>query len=163
MNMRTIITLLLVTLTIGATAQTQDSMSVMNDSVSVNSENTMRPLFPGGEKALRKFLEKNLTYPDLAEQYGVEGTVVMSFAVEKDGALKEITAKDCKIERFNATAFSKETDAKQIELKKQFALLFAKEGARVIRKMPKWVPGRWNGQVVRMKCNLPLHFFDPNK
>ena len=69
----------------------------------------------------------------------------------------------CKIERFNTTKFSQETESRQKELKKQFALLFAKEGARVIRKMPKWTPGTLNGKAVRVKFDLRISFIDPNK
>ena len=49
------------------------------------------------------------------------------------------------------------------ELKEQFALLFAKEGARVIRKMPKWAPGKVDGESVRTKINQRITFIDPNK
>ena len=87
----------------------------------------------------------------------------MTFFVEKDGSLSEISAHDCKIDRFNTTKFSQETESKQKELKEQFALLFAKEGARVIRKMPKWTPGKVDGKNVRTKINQPLTFTDPNK
>ena len=106
---------------------------------------------------------KNLQYPDAAGDYGVEGCVVMTFFVEKDGSLSDISAHGCKIDRFNTTKFSQETESKQNELKKQFALLFAKEGARVIRKMPKWMPGKINGESVRTKINQRITFSDPNK
>lgn len=160
---KTILTLLLTALTIGATAQSKDSTHVKNDSTVSMSTNQTDPVFPGGKEALKKFLDKNLHYPELAEQYGVEGSVVMTFIVDKDGALKDIAAKDCKIDRFNTTKFGQETVAKQTELKKEFALLFAKEGARVIRKMPKWMPGKLDGQAVNVKYNFPIHFLIPNK
>lgn len=120
-------------------------------------------MFPGGQKALMKFLSKNVIYPDVAKDYGVEGSVVMSFFIDKDGTLTDISAHDCKIERFNTTKFGEETDARQKELKEQFALMFAKEGARVIRKMPKWKPGRLNGNTVRVKINQPITFSMPGK
>ena len=72
-------------------------------------------------------------------------------------------ATDCKTERFSTTKFSQETEARQKELKKQFALLFAKEGARVVRKMPKWAPASVNGIPVSVKYNLTIHFTNPNK
>ena len=121
------------------------------------------PEFKGGLEALVKYLNKNLKYPGLAKRYGVEGKVVMEFIVDTDGTLKEITAKDCIIERFNTTKFSQLTEAEQKNLKEQFALLFAKEGARVIRKMPKWTPGNINGIPVRVKYNLPITFKIPDK
>lgn len=142
---RAFIAIILAALTMGAVAQ------------------NMVASFPGGQKALTKFLDKNLQYPDAAGDYGVEGSVIMTFFVEKDGSLSDISAHDCKIDRFNTTKFSQETESKQKELKKQFALLFAKEGARVIRKMPKWVPGKVNGESLRTQINQRITFIDPNK
>ena len=130
--------------------------------VTVPADRT-NPEFKGGQKALTIFLTKNLRYPDTAADYGVEGSVVMTFVVGVDGSLSNISAHDCKIERFNTTKFSQETESRQKELKKQFALLFAKEGARVIRKMPKWTPGTLNGKAVRVKFDLRISFIDPNK
>lgn len=159
---RAFISIILAALTIGATAQNTISIE-KNDSATTISSHKIIASFPGGQKALTKFLDKNLQYPDAAGDYGVEGSVVMTFFVEKDGTLSEISANDCKIERFNTTKFSQETESKQKELKKQFALLFAKEGARVIRKMPKWTPGKINGENVRTKRNQRITFIDPNK
>ena len=159
---RAFISIILAALTIGATAQNTISIE-KNDSATTISSHKIIASFPGGQKALTKFLDKNLQYPDAAGDYGVEGSVVMTFFVEKDGTLSEISANDCKIERFNTTKFSQETESKQKELKKQFALLFAKEGARVIRKMPKWTPGMINGENVRTKINQRITFIDPNK
>ncbi len=159
---RAFISIIFTALTMGATAQNTISIE-KNDSATTISSHKIIALFPGGQKALTKFLDKNLQYPDAAGDYGVEGSVVMTFFVEKDGTLSEISANDCKIERFNTTKFSQETESKQKELKKQFALLFAKEGARVIRKMPKWTPGKINGENVRTKINQRITFIDPNK
>ena len=159
---RTILSIILAALTMGAVAQNTISIE-KNDSVTIISSHKMIASFPGGQKALTKFLEKNIQYPDAAEDYGVEGSVIMTFFVEKDGSLSDISAHDCKIDRFNTTKFSQETESKQKELKKQFALLFAKEGARVIRKMPKWIPGKVNGESVRTKINQRISFVDPNK
>ena len=159
---RAFISIILAALTIGATAQNTISIE-KNDSATTISSHKIIASFPGGQKALTKFLDKNLQYPDAAGDYGVEGSVVITFFVEKDGTLSEISANDCKIERFNTTKFSQETESKQKELKKQFALLFAKEGARVIRKMPKWIPGKINGENVRTEINQRITFIDPNK
>lgn len=164
---KTMITMLLLALTMGVAAQSADSTSEKNDTAKsepfVCQLVEQQPSFPGGDEALKKFFKKNLRYPRLAEDYDVEGTVIMTFFVEKDGTLTNISAHDCKIDRFNTTKFSQETEAKQKQLKEQFALLFAKEGARVIRKMPKWIPGRYNDDIVRIKFNLPIRFRDPSK
>ena len=152
----------LAALTMGAVAQNTISIE-KNDSATIISIHKTIATFPGGQKALTKYLDKNLQYPDAAADYGVEGSVIMTFFVEKDGSLSDISAHDCKIDRFNTTKFSQETESKQKELKKQFALLFAKEGARVIRKMPKWAPGKVNGESIRTKINQSIRFVDPNK
>ena len=141
---RIILSLMLVALTMTAVAQ--------------SANNIERPQYPGGLEALAQFLSENVKYPEVAEAYGVEGKVVMDFVVEKDGSLSEIAAHDCKIERFNTTKFSQETEARQKELKEQFALLFAKEGARVLRKMPQWIPGNVDGKPVRVKLRQPINF-----
>ena len=149
MNKRTIITALLAILTMVVSAQAVDSTSV-------------KPEFPGGEKGLSKYLKKNVKYPELAEEYHIEGKVIMHFIVDTDGSVKDITASDCTIDRFKTTRFSQETEARQTQLKEQFALLFAKEGARVIKKMPKWKPAMLNGEKVKARYNLTIRFLDPN-
>ena len=159
---RAFIAIILAALTMGALAQNTISIE-KNDSATIISSHKTIATFPGGQKALTKYLKKNVQYPDAASDYGVEGSVIMTFFVEKDGTLSGISAHDCKIDRFNTTKFSQETESKQKELKEQFALLFAKEGARVIRKMPKWAPGKVNGESVRTKINQKITFVDPNK
>lgn len=164
---RIFITLLFSFIMIGATAQNANNTTERNDTVNrkvaigVNPE--QMPEYPGGNDALLSFLKKNIRYPQLAQQYGVEGKVIMTFLVDEKGALKDISAHDCKIERFNTTKFYSETEAKQKELKKEFALLFAKEGARVIRKMPKWKPGKLNDKAIKVRYNLPIRFSIPDK
>ena len=134
-----------------------------NDTTMTDSEGLTKPQYPGGEKALKKFISKNLKYPDEAVAYGVEGNVIMTFFVNEDGTISDISAHDCKIERFNTTKFSQETEVRQKELKEQFAKLFAKEGARVIRKMPKWTPAKIKGKVVRARMNQSIRFSIINK
>ena len=114
---RTILSIMLAALTMGAVAQSSDSIRVKNE----------------------------------------------TFFVNEDGSLSDISARDCKINRFNTTRFSQETESKQKELKEQFAKLFAKEGYRVIKKMPKWTPGKLNGKITRMKYNVRISFVNPYK
>lgn len=170
---RTIFSIVFAALTMGAAAQCADSACAKCDSACAKCDSTksevycdkldQQPRFPGGEKALLEYFSKNLRYPELAEKYGVEGNVIMSFIVDTDGKISGISASDCTIERFNTTKFSLETEAKQKELKEQFALLFAKEGARVVRSMPNWEPGMLNGKKVRVRYHLPIRFSIPNK
>ena len=164
---RTILLSLLVALTMGAAAQRADTTRVENDTTQSEPYDwpvtIIKPQFPGGDEALKKFLKKNVNYPEAAVEYGVEGRVIMSFIVDIDGSIQEVSAYNCQIERFNTSKFSQETESKQNELKKQFAKLFAKEAYRVIKKMPKWTPGSDNGQIKRMKIHQPIHFSLPDK
>lgn len=167
MNKRNILVVALVVLTMGATAQnvqTADTVGVVNDSAQTTpvKGNTIA-MFPGGQEKLMKFLSKHIEYPDAAKAYDVEGTVTMSFFVNEDGSLSDISAHDCKLDRFNTTKFSQETEVRQKQLKEQFAKLFAKEGARVIRKMPKWTPGKVNGKAARIKVQQRIKFSIPSK
>ena len=163
---RTILSIMLAALTMGAVAQSSDSIRVKNNTIGTNiyyGEYENSPQFPGGKKALMQFLDKNVQYPDAAHDYAVEGQVIMTFFVNEDGSLSDISARDCKINRFNTTKFSQETESKQKELKEQFAKLFAKEAYRVIKKMPKWVPGKQNGKISRLRYNIRIDFINPYK
>ncbi len=93
-----------------------------------------KPSFPGGDTALYKWLGQNIVYPAAASEEGVSGRVVVAFVVEKDGRVTNV----------------------QVVRKKHPAL--DEEAVRVVKKMPKWNPGRNNGQPVRVKYNLPVSF-----
>lgn len=93
-----------------------------------------KPSFPGGESAMYKWLQDNIIYPAAASEEGVQGKVTVQFIVEKDGSITHV-----KVVRGKHPAL----DA---------------EAARVIRKMPRWTPGRNNGQPVRVTYHLPVQF-----
>lgn len=90
--------------------------------------------FPGGPGALNSWLSKNLNYPELAQQNGVEGKVIVQFVVEKDGSISSPVI---------ARGVDKDLD---------------REAIRVVKKMPKWSPGKNNGVAVRSKFTLPVVF-----
>ena len=92
------------------------------------------PQFPGGMKELMTFLSENVRYPEAAHKTGVQGRVIANFVVEKDGSITE--AKIVK-------SVSPELDA---------------EALRVINSMPNWIPGRQNGEAVRVKYTIPVTF-----
>ena len=92
------------------------------------------PQFPGGPAALMQFLSQNVKYPVEAHKAGVQGRVIANFVVEKDGSITE--AKIVK-------SVSPELDA---------------EALRVIGSMPNWMPGRQNGEPVRVKYTVPITF-----
>ena len=92
------------------------------------------PQFPGGEIALMKFLQSHINYPPMASENGVQGRVVVQFVVDKTGRVGEV-----KIVR----SVDKDLD---------------KEAARVCASLPKFTPGRQNGQPVSVWYTLPVTF-----
>ena len=91
------------------------------------------PIFEGGDAALLKYLRENLKYPDKTKDRGVQGRLVIGFIVEKDGSL---------------------TDVKVL---RPVDIDLDAEVLRLVKGMPKWIPGRHNGQRVRVRHLLPIH------
>ena len=92
------------------------------------------PSFPGGQSALLQYLSSNIKYPVVAEENGVQGRVVCTFVVEKDGSI---------------------TDVRVV---KSVDPSLDKEAVRVVKSMPKWIPGKQNGSAVRVKYTVPVTF-----
>ena len=92
------------------------------------------PSFPGGDAALMAFLSKNIKYPVVAEENGIQGRVIATFVVERDGSI---------------------TDVKVV---KSVDPSLDKEAVRVLKSMPKWIPGKQNGSAVRVKYTVPVTF-----
>lgn len=93
-----------------------------------------KPMFPGGEAAMYKWLSENMSYPAAASEEGISGKVYVQFVVEKDGRITGVHVVRGKHPALDA------------------------EAKRVVSKMPKWTPGRNNGQPVRVTYNLPVNF-----
>ena len=92
------------------------------------------PSFPGGQAAMMSWLGSNIHYPPVAQENGVEGRVVCQFVVEPDGSIsgvKVVRGVDPSLDR---------------------------EAVNVIKRMPKWIPGKQNGSAVRVKFTLPVTF-----
>jgi len=92
------------------------------------------PSFPGGQSALFQWLSSNIKYPVVAEENGVQGRVIVTFVVERDGSI---------------------TDVKVV---KSVDPSLDKEAVRVTKSMPKWIPGKQNGSAVRVKYTVPVTF-----
>ena len=92
------------------------------------------PQFPGGQSALLSWLSQNIHYPPVAEENGIYGRVVVSFVVESDGSISNV------------------------QVVRGVDPSLDKEAVRVTKAMPKWLPGKQNGQAVRVKYNLPVTF-----
>lgn len=92
------------------------------------------PSFPGGMPALMKWLSDNMKYPPIAAENGVQGRVIVQFVVEKDGSVTDVHV---------ARSVDPSLD---------------KEAVRVVKIMPKWIPGKQNGSAVRVKYTVPVLF-----
>ena len=92
------------------------------------------PSFPGGPSALMAYLSSHVKYPAVAEENGIQGRVTVQFVVEKDGSV---------------------TDVKTM---KSVDPSLDREAERVVRSMPKWIPGKQNGSAVRVKYFVPVVF-----
>ena len=90
--------------------------------------------FPGGQGALMKWLSNNIRYPESAQQNDIQGRVIVKFVVEKDGSIGAATI---------LKGGDKDLD---------------REALRVVKRMPKWQPGKNNGVAVRSYFNLPVTF-----
>jgi periplasmic protein TonB len=92
------------------------------------------PKFPGGETELRKFFTQHLVYPEIAKRAEVEGKVILSFIVDKNGNI---------------------IDA---EVAKSIGAGCDEEAMRVLNIMPRWIPGKQNGNPVLTRINIPVVF-----
>ena len=92
------------------------------------------PTFPGGTATLMKFLSENMKYPEQAEKDGIQGRVICTFFVEKDGSISDISV---------AKSVHPQLDA---------------EAVRVLSLMPKWIPGKRNGEFAKVKYTFPITF-----
>ena len=93
-----------------------------------------KPSFPGGESAMKSYLNSNVHYPDVAQENGVQGRVIVESIIEKDGSMsdvKVIRSVDPSLDR---------------------------EALRVVKAMPKWTPAKLKGIPVRTKCTTPVVF-----
>ena len=92
------------------------------------------PQFPGGDGELMKFLRDNIVYPAMAQENNVQGKVIVQFVVTKTGAIGEV-----KVVR----SVDRDLD---------------KEAIRVVKSLPKFIPGKMNGQAVNVWYTLPVTF-----
>lgn len=92
------------------------------------------PKYPGGEDALVKYLSENIKYPENARKKGIQGTVFVTFVVEKDGKVS-----NARVLRGVDTELDK-------------------EALRVVSEMPKWFPGKEGGKPVKVQYNLPIAY-----
>ena len=92
------------------------------------------PQFPGGDRELLSFIAKNLHYPTIAQEKGIQGKVFVRFVVSATG------------------------DVKDVKVMRSLDPYCDKEAIRVIQSLPKWIPGRQNGRNVPVYYTVPITF-----
>lgn len=90
------------------------------------------PEFPGGKEIMMKFIDLHKQYPNCED--GFQARIIVKCIVEMDGSLTHIT------------------------VARSVAPLIDKEALKVVRKMPKWIPGRLNGKIVRAWVTIPVEY-----
>lgn len=94
----------------------------------------MMPQFPGGDDGLYKYLSENIKYPAVAEEKDIQGRVVCTFVVERDGSITNVQV---------VRSVDPSLDA---------------EAVRLLKTMPRWIPGSQNGKLIRVKYKIPVSF-----
>ena len=92
------------------------------------------PYFPGGESEMMKFIRENIQYPASAKEYGIQGRVILRFVVTETGTIENITV---------LRSLDPACD---------------KEAIRLLKSMPKWIPGKQNDEIVSVYYTLPIVF-----
>ena len=124
-----------------ATAQTKDNKTetpvktVATEETVYNQVDQM-PEYPGGQAAMIQYIQKNLMYPQKEKEAGIQGMVLVSFIVEKDGSMSKLTV-------VRGVPNGEGCD---------------NEALRLFKTMPKWTPGKKDGQLARVQYNFPIKF-----
>lgn len=92
------------------------------------------PQFPGGPSELMKYIADHMKYPTIAQENGTQGRVTCQFVVGSDGSVRDV------------------------KVLRGVDPYLDKEAIRVIKSMPKWIPGKQNGKAVSVKYTVPIIF-----
>ena len=141
MKKQIILSSLLSALLIGNCLDTQaaNEARTINDLPSMaksfpEQEREVSPEFPGGITALVQFLSKNLKFPTVCKEQKIQGKVLVKFTVKSDGSISNIRV-------------TKSVDP-----------YLDKEAVRVVKSMPRWIPGTQDGKPVNVEYTLPITF-----
>ena len=133
-NILTIIVMLTSYSTIQAQVVIEDNAVVNEDENQIFVFVEEYPEFANGEENLYKYLGSNIKYPHEALENGIQGTVVVKFVVEKDGSISNVKA----VRKIGGGC--------------------DEEAVRVVKRMPRWKPGKQSGKPVRTEFTLPIQF-----
>jgi len=146
------------------------SKIMLNDKEVFNSNDTIYNVvkelakFPGGDEKCYKFLSENIRYPKLCHDFGVQGLVLVSFVIEKDGSITHIEKRKAPsrmLAQVDVVSY-KEKNPNATELPEEgmdLGDLLYEEAKRVMKLMPKWEPAKdMDGNIVRSIITLPFMF-----
>lgn len=106
------------------------------------------PCYPGGAAAMRDFIARNIRYPKACQEALLQGTVYCEFMVRADGRIDADHIRTFTTEVIDVTKPVRMNLAKQLEA----------EAARIVKKMPRWTPGKVNGEPVDASYTIPVEF-----
>lgn len=104
------------------------------DTINVYDVVEQMPRFPGGFQKMNEFIEENMQYPKKCAEKGIYGRVIVAFVVERSGQLSNI------------------------RVVKSVHRALDKEALRIVKLMPRWIPGEQNGVTVRVNFIIPIKF-----
>jgi TonB family protein len=110
------------------------SIEPVDTTVFTVTETEIMPSFPGGDEARLQFLWNNIIYPQSAMERGIQGTVYVTFVIDKDGSIDDV------------------------KVIKGIGGGCDEEAIRVVKLLPKWRPGYQSGKPVRVLFNMPIRF-----
>jgi protein TonB len=122
---------------IDPSVQPQTYPASIGDSIEGFPNVEVEPQFPGGIADLKRFLASNINYPQRALEEGLMGKCYTQFLVNEDGTITDLVV-------MRGVPNCPECDA---------------EAIRVIKLMPKWIPGKVDGKTTKMKYSLPVVFY----
>ncbi|MCF8331632.1 MAG: energy transducer TonB [Bacteroidales bacterium] len=126
----------------GLNAQNTDTTNGSESQLDSNSRKIYNvvdelPGFPGGESERFHYLAENINYPEFAREHGIQGTVFVTFVVEKDGRITNP------------------------EILRGIGGGCDEDVIRIVKQMPKWKPGKVDGKPVKVQFNMPVRFSLP--
>ncbi len=93
-----------------------------------------KPMFPGGDAALMKFIAENTKYPEIAKENGIQGRVFVQFVIDKNGSVTKV------------------------QIAKGVDPYLDSEAVRVVKTIPNWAPGKQRGKAVPVTYIVPINF-----
>ena len=157
-----------------------DGNVLVCDSVNAYDSVEQVPEFPGGMQEMFKYMAMNVKYPQVARDINAQGRVLVDFVVMADGSITNINGNVRKVTSKYSDVAAKADDADKNVLSEVVAVAMANgeelsdeakaelhaaamkalkiEAERVVRAMPKWIPGKQDGKAVNVRFTLPVVF-----